>query len=165
MLELRCGAAGGAAPKEGVGKGGGRRRGGGGDVPVTVATAGHKNVPVEIQVIGNVEAYTTISVKAQVTGQSTDVYFKEGDFVKKDDLLFKSIRGRSKPTSNQAQANLARDEAALGQAQAVLAQGSGAGPLCRGPGQALRISCSTRRSSPATRRSRRAPMPMPSRRP
>src|SRR4051794_23485341 len=58
---------GGGAP---TGKGGGRR-GGGGDVPVTVATIGQKNVPVEVQVIGNVEAYATISLKAQVTGQLT----------------------------------------------------------------------------------------------
>ena len=50
-----------------TGPGGGRggKKGGGGDVPVTVATATEKTVPVEIQVIGNVEAYSTISVKAQ----------------------------------------------------------------------------------------------------
>src|SRR5207302_1632332 len=68
------------------GKGGGRK--GGGDVPVTVAAAGQKNVPVEVQVIGNVEAYSTISLKAQVTGQLTNVSFHEGDYVKKDELLF-----------------------------------------------------------------------------
>jgi len=41
----------------GGGRGGGRR--GGGDVPVTVAKASLRDVPVEIQVIGNVEAYST----------------------------------------------------------------------------------------------------------
>src|SRR5674476_812908 len=52
------------APGGGAGgKGGGRR--GGGDVPVTVANASHRDVPEEIQVIGNVEAYSTITVKAQ----------------------------------------------------------------------------------------------------
>src|SRR3954447_8173535 len=69
-------AAGAGGGKEAGGKGGGRR--GGGDVPVTVATVGQKNVPVEVQVIGNVEAYSTISVKAQVTGQIVDVHFAEG---------------------------------------------------------------------------------------
>src|SRR5450759_55031 len=64
----------------GAGKGGGRR--GGGDVPVTVANASNRDVPQEIQVIGNVEAYSTMTVKAQVGGQLTDVFFKEGDFVK-----------------------------------------------------------------------------------
>ncbi len=112
------------APKEGGGgKGGGKGgRGGGGDVPVTVATANHKNVPVEIQVIGNVEAFTTISVKAQVTGQLVTANFKEGDFVKKGDLLFEIDPRPLEAVLNQAQANLTRDEAALGQAQAVLAR-------------------------------------------
>ena len=67
-------------------------RAAGGDVPVTVAKAAQKNVPVEIQVIGNVEAYSTISVKAQVPGQLTNVHFHEGDFVKKDDPCSRSTR-------------------------------------------------------------------------
>src|SRR5438270_12205639 len=117
--ESTAAAAGGSGAPSG--KGGGRR-GGGGDVPVTVATVGQKNVPVEIQVIGNVEAYATISVKAQVTGQLTNVHFNEGDFVKKDDLLFTVDQRPLEATLNQAQANLSRDEAALGQAQAVLAR-------------------------------------------
>src|ERR1700674_3534172 len=83
-------AAGSGAP--GGGKGGGGKGGqkgmGGGDVPVTVATAAQKDVPVEIQVIGNVEAYSTITVKAQVGGQLTKVSFNEGDYVKKGELLF-----------------------------------------------------------------------------
>src|ERR1019366_1418453 len=69
----------------GSGRGGGRR--GGGDVPVTVAKASLRDVPVEIQVIGNVEAYSTITVKALVGGQLTNVHFKEGDFVKKAEKL------------------------------------------------------------------------------
>src|ERR1035438_3972097 len=69
----------------GSGRGGGRR--GGGDVPVTVAKASTRDVPVEIQVIGNVEAYSIITVKALVGGQLTNVYFKEGDFVKKGEKL------------------------------------------------------------------------------
>ena len=47
-----------------------------------------RDVPVEVQVIGNVEAYSTISVRAQVGGQLTKVSFHEGDYVKKNDLLF-----------------------------------------------------------------------------
>src|SRR3954465_10726200 len=75
--ESTAAAAGSGAPS---GKAGGGRRGGGGDVPVTIATVGKKNVPVEIQVIGNVEAYATISVKAKVTGQIIDAIFKKGNF-------------------------------------------------------------------------------------
>src|SRR5436305_1898289 len=95
-------AAAGGAPS---GKGGGGRRGGGGDVPVTVATAGQKNVPVEIQVIGNVEAYSTITVKAQVGGEVMSVHFQEGDFVKKGDVLFEIDRRPLEAALNQATAN------------------------------------------------------------
>ena len=108
----------------GGGKGGGRGRGAAGDVPVTVAKASQKNVPVEIQVIGNVEAYSTISVKAQMTGQLIKVNFHEGDFVKENDLLFLMDPRPLQAAMDQAAANLAKDEAALGQAQANLARDS-----------------------------------------
>jgi multidrug efflux system membrane fusion protein len=114
-----------AAPGGGGGGGkGGGRKGGGGDVPVTVARVSQKNVPVEIQVIGNVEAYSTISVKAQVTGQLTAVNFHEGDFVKKDDPLFSIDPRPLEAALNQAQANVAKDEAVLGQVQANMARDS-----------------------------------------
>jgi multidrug efflux system membrane fusion protein len=109
-----------AAPSKG-GKGG-RKGMGCGDVPVTVAKATQRNVPVQIQVIGNVEAYSTISVKAQVTGQLEKAYFQEGNYVKRDDLLFTMDTRPLEAALNQAKANLAHDEAALGQAQANLAR-------------------------------------------
>src|SRR5947208_3233987 len=104
--ESTAAAAGSGAPS---GKGGGGRRGGG-DVPVTIATVGQKNVPVEIQVIGNVEAYATISLKAQVTGQITKASFNEGAYVKKDDPLFTIDQRPLEAALKQAQANLSRDE-------------------------------------------------------
>src|SRR5664279_2878473 len=106
----------------GSGRGGGRR--GGGDVPVTVAKASTRDVPVEIQVIGNVEAYSTITVKALVGGQLTNVYFKEGDFVKKGEKLFDIDRRPLEAAYNQAVANIARDQASLLQAQANMARDS-----------------------------------------
>ena len=109
--------------KGGGGKGG-RRGGGGGDVPVTITTAKTRDVPVEIQVIGNVEAYTTISVRSQVTGQITSVNFKEGDYVKKDDLLFSIDQRPFQAVVTQMEANLAKDEAVLGQAEANLQRDS-----------------------------------------
>src|SRR6266568_3992963 len=111
-------ASGGGAPP---GKGGGRR-GAGGDVPVTIAVAAQKNVPVEVQVIGNVEAYSTISLKAQVPGQLTQVYFQEGDYVMKDDPLFTIDPRPLEAALNQMRANLSKDEAVLGQAEANLAK-------------------------------------------
>ena len=53
-------------------------------VPVSVAVVGQRDVPMEIQVIGNVEAYATILVKARVSGQLVKVHFREGDYVKTD---------------------------------------------------------------------------------
>jgi len=114
----------GGGEKGGGGKGGGKK-GGGGDVPVTVAKAATKDVPVEVHVIGNVEAYTTISVRAQVTGQITNVYFNEGDYVKKGDRLFSIDPRPLQGVLNQMEANLLKDQATLGQAQANLAKNSG----------------------------------------
>lgn len=91
-------------------------------MPVTVATVTRKDVPIEIQVVGNAEAYLTITVKAQVGGELTRVYFREGDFVKKGDLLFEIDPRLLQAQLNQAQANLARDEAQLGQIEANLAR-------------------------------------------
>ena len=104
----------------GGGKGGGRGRGG--DVPVTVANASHRDVPLEIQVIGNVEAYSTITVKAQVGGQLVNVYFREGDFVKKGEKLFDIDPRPLEAAYNQVVANIARDRATLLQAQANMAR-------------------------------------------
>ncbi len=94
----------------------------GGSVPVTVATAARKDVPVEIQVVGNVEAYLTITVKAQVSGELMTVHFREGDFVRKGDLLFEIDPRILQAQLSQAQANLARDEAQVGQFEANLAR-------------------------------------------
>jgi len=87
-------------------------------VPVAVAAVGQRDVPLDIQVIGNVEAYTTITARAQVTGQLTHVYFKEGEDVKKGDLLFTVDTRPFEAALNLADANLAKDEAQLGLAQA-----------------------------------------------
>ncbi len=89
-------------------------------VPVSVAAAGRRDVPLEIQVIGNVEAYSTISVKSQVTGPLASVHFKEGDFVKKDALLFTIDPGPFQAAVDEAAGNLAKNEALLGQAEATL---------------------------------------------
>ena len=124
-----CSSKTGADASAGRGGRGGRGRGDGGPVPVVVATVMQKDVPVNIDVIGNVEAYSTISVKAQVGGQLTKVSFQEGDYVKKDDALFtidprpfQAQLSQAQAQLGQAQANSARDNAALSQAQANLAR-------------------------------------------
>jgi membrane fusion protein, multidrug efflux system len=91
-------------------------------VPVVVATVSQRTVPVDIQVIGNVEAYATIAVKSQVGGELTLVHFREGDFVKKGDVLFTIDRRLLEAQVKQAQATLERDKAQLSLADANLAR-------------------------------------------
>jgi len=99
----------------------GMRRGGdSGAVPVVTAKVTQRDVPVEIDAIGNVEPYVSVSVRAQITGLLTDVLFHEGDFVKKGDHLFTIDPRPFQAALQQADANHKRDLAALNQAQAAL---------------------------------------------
>jgi membrane fusion protein, multidrug efflux system len=112
-----------AAGTAGGAQKGGRRGGGAGRAAaalVTTAAVTEKAVPVEIQVVGSVEAYSTIRVRAQVSGQLTKVYFEEGHDVKAGDLLFLIDPRPYDETIRQAEANSARNTALLRQAEANL---------------------------------------------
>ena len=100
------------AGEQGRGRGGARARGGEA-VPVLVVTAVQKSVPIQIRAVGNVEAYTTVSVKSQVTGVLQQAHFKEGQDVKKGQLLFTIDPRPLEAALKQAEANLARDTAQL----------------------------------------------------
>src|SRR5262245_43536012 len=89
-------------------------------VTVTVAKVEQKNIPLQIQAIGTVEAYNIVTVKAQVGGELLRVHVKEGQDVKKGDLLFTIDPRIIEATVAQAQANLARDQGQVQQARAVL---------------------------------------------
>jgi membrane fusion protein, multidrug efflux system len=80
-------------------------------VPVVVASVTRKSVPIEVSAIGNVEAYSTVSIKAQVSGELLDVHFKEGDSVRKGQLLITIDPRPYQAAFAQAQAALARDKA------------------------------------------------------
>jgi membrane fusion protein, multidrug efflux system len=95
-----------AAPLKGGGRGGQPAA-----VPVTVTTVAQKSMPVDINVIGTSEPYSTVQVHAQVTGELTSVNFKEGDDVKKGQVLFTLDRRPLEAAVEQAQANLAKDQA------------------------------------------------------
>lgn len=90
-------------------------------MPVTVTTARQQAVPVEIKVIGAVEPLSTVSVRAQITGELTSVNFREGDDVTRGQVLFTLDRRPLESALAQAEANLARDvaQAANARAQAV----------------------------------------------
>jgi multidrug efflux system membrane fusion protein len=80
-------------------------------VPVTVASVTTADVPLQIKVIGKVEPLSTVSIKPQVEGQLAKVHFREGQEVKKDDLLFTIDPRPLEAALRQAEANLARDVA------------------------------------------------------
>jgi membrane fusion protein, multidrug efflux system len=103
----------------GGGRGGGRGRNAGVQ-PVVVTQVSQKDIPVDIAAVGNVEAYTTISVRSQVTGQIQQAFFHEGDLVKKGALLFKIDPRPLESALEQSQANETRDKALLAQAEAQL---------------------------------------------
>ena len=89
-------------------------------VPVTIATVTQASIPVQIQVIGNVQARNTVTVRAQVGGQLTGVYFRQGERVRRGQLLFTIDDRPLQASLQQAQANLAKDIAQIKQAQANL---------------------------------------------
>jgi len=91
-------------------------------VPVAVSTVIQKTVPIEVRAIGNVEAYSTVSVKALVSGELIKVYFKEGQEVRKGDLLFQIDPRPFEAELRRAEGNLAKDTAQAKQAEANLAR-------------------------------------------
>jgi multidrug efflux system membrane fusion protein len=91
-------------------------------VPVLVAEAVRKEVPLDIGVIGTVQALTTVGVKSQVAGQVVKVHFTEGHDVKAGQLLFTIDPRPFEAAVAQAEATVGRDTAQLRQAEAALAQ-------------------------------------------
>jgi multidrug efflux system membrane fusion protein len=87
---------------------------------VAVAAVEQKTVSVGLQAIGTVEAYSVVSVKAQVGGELTRVHFKEGQDVRKGDLLFTIDPRPFEAALAQAEANLAKDKGQIAQARAAL---------------------------------------------
>lgn len=88
-------------------------------IPVTVAKVERRTVPIELHVIGNGEAYSTVNVKSLVQGEVQHVNFVDGQDVRKGDVLFSIDPGPFQAMLAQAQGNLAHDQA---QEQNALAQ-------------------------------------------
>lgn len=86
--------------------------------PVRAAVAAVQDVPVKITTIGTVLANSIVTVRSQVDGPLLTTMFKEGQMVKKDDLLFQINPAPFEAALRQAQAQEARDRAQLGSAQA-----------------------------------------------
>jgi multidrug efflux system membrane fusion protein len=88
-------------------------------VPVLAATVEQKDVPLQVHAIGAVEAYSTVSVKTQITGELTGVFFKEGEDVQRGQLIFTLDKRPLEADVRRAEGALARDDA---QAQNALSE-------------------------------------------
>jgi multidrug efflux system membrane fusion protein len=100
-------------------------RGGGGNTPpvsVLAAVAKVADVPVYIDAIGTVRALNTVTVNAQVDGQITEINFKEGQEVKKGDVLARIDATLYQAAYDQAAAKKAQDEAQLANQKRDLAR-------------------------------------------
>jgi multidrug efflux system membrane fusion protein len=91
-------------------------------VPVTVARAGTRDLPVTLEVIGRGEAVETVTLKSRVDGQVQSVSFAEGRPVAAGEVLIRLDPADFQARVKQAEANLARDQALLDKARADVAR-------------------------------------------
>jgi multidrug efflux system membrane fusion protein len=87
-------------------------------VPVMVVPATQQTLAVRVQAIGNVEAFTTVAVKARIDGQILAVNFQEGKEVRKGDILFRIDPRPFEAALKQSEAQASRDSASRDQAAA-----------------------------------------------
>src|SRR5688500_20255101 len=69
------------------------RGGGPPAVPVTIATVAQKAMPIEIQVIGSVEPYSSVTIRSQITGQLISINLRTGDISHHEHEMLYSDRG------------------------------------------------------------------------
>lgn len=97
-----------------LGKGGGAQ----GEVPVQVATATRGDVDLSLKLVGRAEAFSTVTLRARVSGQLQTLAFKLGAQVKKGELLIQIDPSLLKAQLDQTRGTVARDQAQLVKAQA-----------------------------------------------
>lgn len=83
---------------------------------VVLAVAQHKTIPVYISALGNVTATYTVTVKTQINGLLMKVWYKEGQLVKKGDLLAEIDQRLLLAQLTEYQGQLVRDQALLANA-------------------------------------------------
>jgi multidrug efflux system membrane fusion protein len=89
----------------------------GGPVPVGVATVQKGDMPVTLTGLGTVTPLATVTVKTQLNGYLTQVAFQEGQMVKKGDFLAQIDPRPYQVALEQAEGQLAKDQALLKNAQ------------------------------------------------
>ena len=86
-------------------------------IPVGVAAAEVRDLPVYLNGLGSVEAFNTVVVKSRIDGQLVEVHFREGQEVEKGDLLAVIDPRPYQVALSQAEATLYKDKSALADAQ------------------------------------------------
>jgi membrane fusion protein, multidrug efflux system len=86
-------------------------------VPVIAAAAGQRDVPIYYDALGTVMALNTVSIRAQVNGQIVSIDFRQGQDVKKGDVLAKIDPASFQAALDQAVAKKGQDQATLVDAQ------------------------------------------------
>ncbi|MCU4158890.1 efflux RND transporter periplasmic adaptor subunit [Acidiphilium sp. AL] len=86
-------------------------------IPVTVAKASVRDVPVYLDALGTVVAYRTVTVQPMITGPLEKVLFHEGQFVKQGQLIAEIDPAPYKASLALAEAKLAQDQASLANAE------------------------------------------------
>jgi multidrug efflux system membrane fusion protein len=80
---------------------------------VKAAKAGQQDADIFIEAFGNLYSPSDVNIKSQVTGEMKEVHFKDGDIVKKGDMLFTIDPSSYKATLDKAEAQLIQDLANL----------------------------------------------------
>ena len=80
-------------------------------VPVSVAQAEQRDVPIVVNAVGTISPYSMVQIKTMVSAEITQAFFKEGDFVKKGQLLFQLDPRSFDADLLKAKGQLARDKA------------------------------------------------------
>ena len=91
-------------------------------VPVSIVTVSRQDVPVYLTGLGTVQALFTVAIHSQVDGKLQDVFFKEGQRVKKGEVLAKIDPRLYQAALDQAKARKAMDQATLTAAEKDLAR-------------------------------------------
>ena len=79
--------------------------------PVVVASVEQQDIPLQINAIGNVEAYQTVQIRSQVNGQIQKILFKEGEDVREGQLLFQLDKRPFQADLQKAISQMKHDEA------------------------------------------------------
>jgi multidrug efflux system membrane fusion protein len=108
----------------------GKKPAGSGPVPVTLATAETRDMPLLLEVTGRTEASASVTLKARIDGQVQSVAFTDGQAVRAGEVLlqldpadYQARLAQSEANATKSQAQLAKSRADLERTIALKAKG------------------------------------------